>query len=115
MPANVTWGTKNLFDKPVPPPSEINPDVNDALDSIVLKTLSKKAADRYPTAKELLTALENWRPSTPDIPSRPKPLSSEPSKSVLGFQSPANETIAQDMAQKAFKANRAGDWPKPPT
>jgi serine/threonine-protein kinase len=108
MPANVTWGTKNLFDKPVPPPSEINPDVNGALASIVLKALSKRAADRYQTATELLTALENWRPSTPDIPSRPKPLSSEPSKSVLGFQSPANETIAQDLAQKAFKANRAG-------
>jgi serine/threonine protein kinase len=108
MPANVTWGTKNLFDKPVSLPSEVNPDVNGTLASIVLKALSKRAADRYQTATEMLTALENWRPSTPAAPSRPKPLSSDPSKSVLGLQSPGNETIAQDLAQKAFQANRAG-------
>ncbi len=108
MPANVTWAAKNLFDKPVAPPSQINPDVNEALGTIVLTALSKKAADRYPTAKEMLTALENWRPSTPNSPTRPKPISTEPSKSVLGLQSPANEVLAQDLAQKAFKANRAG-------
>jgi serine/threonine protein kinase len=108
MPANVSWGTKNLFDKPLTPPSQINPDVNGALDTITLTALSKRAADRYPTAKEMLTALENWRPSTPNSPTRPKPVSTEPSKSVLGLQSPANDVIAQDLAQKAFKANRAG-------
>src|ERR1017187_7439067 len=97
MPDNVTWGAKTLFDKPVAPPSQINPDVNEALGTIVLTALSKKAADRYPTAKETLTALENWRPSTPNSPTRPKPLSTEPSKSVLGLQSPANEVLAQDL------------------
>ena len=38
------WGSKNLFDKPVSPPSETNPDaVNHALDAIVMKTLEKVA------------------------------------------------------------------------
>jgi len=46
MPANVSWGSKNLFDKPVAPPSETNPDVNPSLDFIVLRTLEKRADDR---------------------------------------------------------------------
>jgi serine/threonine-protein kinase len=108
MPANVTWGTKNLFDKQLTPPSQINPGVNAALDALVLKALSKRASDRFPTAVEMLTALENWRPSTHTPPTRLKPNSTEPSKSVLGLQSPANEVLAQDLVQKAFKANRAG-------
>jgi len=107
MPSNVTWGTKNLFSKPVVPPSEINPDVNKALDSIVLTALAKRATDRYPTAREMLGALEKWRPSSA-AQSRPKHVSTEQSKSVLGMQSPANDVLAHELAQKAFKANRAG-------
>src|ERR1017187_9825929 len=64
MPANVSWGSKNLFDKAVSPPSETNPDANHALDSIVMKTLERRADNRYPTAKELLSALENWKPTS---------------------------------------------------
>jgi serine/threonine-protein kinase len=108
MPANVTWGSKNLFDKPVSPPSETNPDVNHALDSIVMKTMEKQAEDRYPTAKELLSALENWKPATNESAHKPKTLSSEPSKAVLGMPSPADEGIAKDLAQKAFKARQTG-------
>src|SRR5262245_12812108 len=62
MPENVSWGSKNLFNKPVSPPSESNLDVNRSLDSIVLRTLEKRAQNRYPNAKELLTALEEWKP-----------------------------------------------------
>jgi serine/threonine-protein kinase len=108
MPANVSWGSKNLFDKPVSPPSETNPDVNHALDDIVMKTLEKKADNRYPTAKELLTALENWKCTGTESTHKPKTLSSEPSKAVLGMPSPANEGIAKDLAQKAFRARQAG-------
>ena len=108
MPPNVTWGTKNLFDKPLTPPSQINPDVNKALDTIVLTALSKRASDRYPTANEMLTALETWRPSISASPSRPKQISTEPSKSILGLQTPANEGLARELAQKAFEATRCG-------
>jgi len=108
MPADVSWGSKNLFDKPVSPPSETNPDANLALDGIVMKTLEKKADNRYPTAKELLTALENWKRTGTESTHRPKTLSSEPSKAVLGMPSPADEGIAKDLAQKAFKARQAG-------
>jgi serine/threonine-protein kinase len=108
MPANVSWGSKNLFDKAVSPPSETNPDANHALDSIVMKTLERRADDRYPTAKELLSALENWRPPIHDSAPNPKMKSSEPSKAALGMPSPADEGIAMDLVQKAFKARQTG-------
>ena len=108
IPADVNWQSKNLFDKPITPPSEINPDVNRDLDSIVLKTLEKKSTDRYPTAKELLTALDNWKPGKPDVSSKAKSLSTEASKTVLGVPTPANETKADELTQKAFQAKKAG-------
>lgn len=108
MPANANWRSKNLFDKPLLPPSETNPDANHALDSIVMKALEKQADDRYSTAKELLIALENWKPAIHDSAPKPKTLSSEPSKAVLGMPSPADDGIAKDLAQKAFKARQAG-------
>ena len=108
MPANVSWGSKNLFDKPVSPPSETNPDVNHTLDVIVLRTLEKRAEDRYSTAKELLAALENWKPAAHEPGPKQKTLSTEASKTVLGMPSPVNEGLADDLAQKAFKARKAG-------
>ena len=108
IPNDANWQSKNLFDKPVKPPSEINPDVNRSLDAIILKTLEKKVGDRYPTAKELLTALENWKPVVPDVSAKSKKLSTEASKTILGMASPANETKAQDLTKKAFQARQAG-------
>src|ERR1039458_5566184 len=108
IPADVNWQSKNLFVKPVISPSEINPDVNKSLDSIILKTLEKKAVDRYPTARELLSALENWKPTSHESAQKPKTLSSEPSKSVLGMPSPADDGIAKDMVQKALKSRQVG-------
>jgi serine/threonine-protein kinase len=92
----------------VSPPSETNPDVNHALDAIVMKTLEKKADNRYPTARELLSALENWKPTSHESAQKPKTLSSEPSKSVLGMPSPADDGIAKDMVQKALKSRQVG-------
>lgn len=109
MPADVSWTSKNLFDKPVVKPSETNPDVNKVLDSVVMRTLEKRADDRYPTARELLNALDNWRPLASEPQRKPKTVSSEQSKTVLGsMPSPVNEGLAHDLAQKAFKARQAG-------
>ena len=108
IPDDVSWHSKNLFDKPVTPPSVTNPDVNQFLDSIVLKTLEIKAENRYPTAKELLAALENWKPTTHEASSKSKALSSEASKTVLGMPSPADEPHSQDLTKKAFLARQAG-------
>lgn len=42
-----------------PPPRSINPDVPEAVEAVILKSLSKKAADRYPTPAALVTALND--------------------------------------------------------
>jgi serine/threonine-protein kinase len=108
MPKDASWTSKNLFNTPVGPPSGINPDVNRDLDAMVMKTLEKKADSRYPTAKEFLIALENWKPASAESTRKPKSMSTEASKSVLGIPTPADEGIAKDLAQKAFKARQAG-------
>ena len=108
IPADVNWQSKNLFDKPVTPPSQINPDVNRGLDTIVLKTLEIKAGNRYQTAKDLLTALENWKPGAGDSSAKSQTLSTEASKTVLGVPTPANETKADELTKKAFQARQAG-------
>ncbi len=108
IPADVTWGTKHLFDMPVVPPSQIHPDADGALDKIVLKTLEKRREDRHPTAKELLDALEQWRPGLQEPVFRVKAHSSEPSKTVQGLPSPADEKDAQELAEFSFRARQAG-------
>jgi serine/threonine-protein kinase len=108
MPTDITWTTKNLFDKPPPPPSTINPDVSKNLDNIVIMALQRRPEDRFPTAKELLNALENCTSTTHTSTLKSKTLSSEPSKTVLGLPSPADDAIAQDLAEKAFKARQGG-------
>jgi len=105
---SVTLGSTTLFEKPVSPPSETNPDVNHALDSIVMKTMEKRAGDRYPTAKELLSELENWKPGTNESAHKLETLSSEPSKAVLGMPSPVDEGMAEDLTQLAFQAWQTG-------
>jgi len=108
VPANVSWADKNLFDKLVLPPSETNPNVNHALDVIVMKTLEKKAEDRLPTAKELLTELERWTPKADEPARKPTVSSTESSKISLSMPSPLHEWLPQDFVQKAFKARQAG-------
>ena len=66
------------------------------------KALEKKVEERYPTAKELLEALENWKLEAPESGERTKTISREPPKSVLGFASPADEKEAQELARRAF-------------
>jgi serine/threonine-protein kinase len=108
MPANTNWGTKHLFDKPVIPPSEINPDVNKGLEQIVMQSLEKEAECRYPTAKELLDNLEQWKPDICGPSQKAKTSSRDPSKSAIGLPSPANEKEAHDLSQRAFNARQCG-------
>ena len=109
MPENVNWGSKNLFDRALVPPSEFNLDADRFLDGIVFKALQKRAVDRYPTAKELLIALDGWQPAPPRKPTKkPKMLSSEASKIALNMASPLDDELAQELIQKAFRTRQAG-------
>jgi serine/threonine protein kinase len=51
----------NVTQKPVPPPSTINPEVGERLDAVILKALEKDPQRRYSTAGEMLVALLEYR------------------------------------------------------
>jgi serine/threonine-protein kinase len=108
MPANAAWDAPDLFDRSFLPPSEINPDANKALDQIVQRALEKRAEDRYPTAKDLLNALEHWKAGIPEHTSAAKFLSSEASKAVLGANPQVSEKSADLLVERAFEARLAG-------
>ena len=48
------------FDKPPRPLPELNLDVDDALSALVTRSVAKDPRDRYPDARALLAALDEW-------------------------------------------------------
>jgi serine/threonine-protein kinase len=77
-----------IFDPP-PPPSELNSKVGPQLEAVLLKTLSKTPADRYPTAGELAQAL---RSALLDLPTNIAPAGT----SVLPDYTPLGATRVDD-------------------
>jgi len=51
---------------PLPLPRSINPQIPDALERVLLKSLSKNRDDRYATAGEFVQAIQSITPSAPD-------------------------------------------------
>jgi serine/threonine-protein kinase len=90
------------------PPSDVNPDVDSALDAIVLKSLDKDPKRRYVNAQDLLTALEHWKPRAHQLDARSSPNPDEPSKSALGLAPLRDEKEAQEFSRRAFEARKAG-------
>jgi serine/threonine protein kinase len=87
------------------PPSRLNLAVDESLEQIVFKALALKREDRYPTAKELLDDLCNWKPCTV-APTRVHPeakVVSSMSKNVLGRFTPPNQAAGEKMAAQALK------------
>ncbi len=98
--------TKRVFENPIIPPTQFNLDVDENLERIVMRALEKEASRRYPTAGDLLEALEQWMPLAP-IPVQ-RPVFSESSKEILGSPSPVDEKEAQEIVRLAFKARESG-------
>lgn len=96
------------FERPLIPPSRLNLQVDPALDQTVFKALALKPQDRYPSAKELLDDLSEWKPPSPSkAKQQPKDrVLSDMSKSALGAYSPANQTVGENMAGQALKLAR---------
>ncbi len=51
---------QNIQDMKIPPPSTHNPEVNDELDAIVMKSLARPPGERFQTAREFEEALERY-------------------------------------------------------
>lgn len=108
QPAENSWDAKRSFDQPVTPPSQLNSLITRSLDKITLKALEIRPQDRYPTARELLDALEQCRPGATESSSKSGLASREPTKAALGQASPLKASVAQELAQRALRASRAG-------
>jgi len=108
MPAQVAWEANHIFDKPLALPSTVNPDADRQLDEIVSKALEKRSEARFPSATELLAALELWKPKTGEFRSNKNTSSSEPSKTILGPATPADGNAADKLIRRAFNARENG-------
>jgi serine/threonine-protein kinase len=107
FPTDLGWGTRDLFKEQVRPASDLNADVNRALDDIVSKSLEIRPADRFHNAMDMLEALERWRPGMDHITS--KTMSADVSKAALGGKhSSPNEQQAQNMAREALELKKQG-------
>jgi actin-like ATPase involved in cell morphogenesis len=107
FPSDLGWGTKNLFNEPVRPATDINPDVNPALDRLISKSLDAQPSRRFQNAVELLDALDEWKPRSQSR--KPESLPSQVPKTALGEEhSSPNEIEASEMARKAIVLKKEG-------
>jgi eukaryotic-like serine/threonine-protein kinase len=98
------WSNKKAFDKELVTPSTWNMDVDGPLEKIVLRCLKTKPDERYPTAKDLLDALDKWKKPAPSKEAKPKKaVSSEMSKSILGAHSPVDQEAGHRLVKQAIK------------
>ena len=63
-PDAVSVAMKQVSDQPVPP-REINPDIDPALDAIIMKAMAKNPAERFATAKDMRLALNDYLAGRP--------------------------------------------------
>jgi serine/threonine protein kinase len=95
-------------DTPITPPSQINPDVDGALDEIVMRSLHKDPRERYSSARELLAALEAWKPAAHPRHTRASSSTDGLSKSILGPPPTRDDEAAKDYARRAIEAKKSG-------
>lgn len=107
FPTDLGWGSKDLFKEEIRPASDLNADVNIALDDIITRSLDFRAANRFQNAMEMLDALERWKPGHEVTSS--KQLTADVSKAALGTgHSSPNQQIAEQMARQAIDLKKQG-------
>jgi serine/threonine protein kinase len=104
------WSNKKAFSRNPISPSSLNINVDENLERILFTCLKANPEERYQDAKELLQALESWKkPSKKREPISKKFISSEPSKKILGANSPVNSEEGAHLALMAIqKAKEEG-------
>ncbi len=100
-------------------PRELRPDINPALESLILKVLAKEPEDRYPTGAALANALdealqveavkETSSPST-----APTSSPSEPVKEILSSPEPVKAVSAPSPLEPVEKENEKEEEPDRP-
>jgi serine/threonine protein kinase len=97
----------SCLERPIIPASRLNIRVDALLDQILMRTLSLKPEERYPSARELLDELNKWKPAPASASAQPKAMATlDSSKSALGAHSPPSEDKARKMAARAVEQAR---------
>jgi serine/threonine protein kinase len=89
---------------PPPPPRRINPDLNEATETVLLKALSKSPHDRYQTGVELMNALESAVQAKRPAPVKQFPLPLRPASTQLPASHPITPEVAVDTAASTAAA-----------
>jgi serine/threonine-protein kinase len=99
------WGNYQAFKEEIVRPSEFNIDVDKHLESIILRCLEPKSTARYKNAKQLLEALEKWKPVDSKVNSL-QHSSSMPSKTILGIHSTPDQEEGRKLVKEAINKAR---------
>ena len=100
-PDAVSVAMKQVNDLPVPP-REINPDIDPALEAIIMKAIAKNPADRFATAKDMRLALNDYLAGRPvNLGEGFTSADGTAVMPAMGGVSPASPTAAQ----RSYNAN----------
>ena len=101
-------GDSVRFDRELVPPSHINLDVDDMLDQVVLRALSKDPQQRQADARELLAHFEHWRATRTGAPAVLKSVGApDDTKSALGSLRDEDDERGAAMARDALEMARS--------
>lgn len=97
------WSKEQVSDLNIIPPSTFNFDVDESLDSLVLKCLQNKPENRFQTARELLDELELWKPAPRDTKGLPQKKGEPVAKVNIGVYPKPDREEAQELARQAIR------------
>jgi serine/threonine protein kinase/tetratricopeptide (TPR) repeat protein len=86
---------KHIHD-PLPPPRQRSPEIPEAVERVILKSLAKRPEDRFATAGDMVTALLRAADVRPMRPSEPAPAL-DPGRLVEQATVVADEELPEDM------------------
>ncbi len=109
----------NILNTPPPPPTEWRDDLDPSLEEICLKTIAKRAEERYPTCRDFADALRQWQrtggmpaavfvPVEEEAPAVPKRALRSGSHVLKPARSAGGPTVARRATGEGRRTRPAG-------
>jgi len=109
-----TMGYKHIYEQPIDP-SELNPDINPAMEEVILKALSKNRDDRYATVADFIQALRDAAGIAvkPAIEHVAEPHTQAPKQSAIDTYPMGSSVDPHNVVPHVKRASRFSDVHKP--
>ena len=105
MDSMMDFSSGKCWEHPIIPAGRFNAQVDSALDSIILRSLALKPADRYQDAREMLEDLVQWKlPKSGRLDKRK--ASANEYKDALGSSSQRDEASGEEIVSKALQLSQ---------